>query len=164
MLRMAWQLPLSVAIAVLATVALGPAAATVPAIALAAVTPELARVDLVQRRLPNRMVVPGLVVGAVAAAGSWAATGRPPWTPVVAALVVAGVLFLLALAGGVGMGDVKLAAFIGLASPTLGMAVLAPLAAFVLGGAVSVVVLVRRGPGARIPFGPFLLAGYLVAL
>ncbi len=162
--RMAWQAPLAVAIAMLATVAIGPSVATAPAIALAAFAPELARVDLVERRLPNRMVVPGLAVGAVAAAGSWLATGRTPWIPVVAALVVGGVLLLLALAGGVGMGDVKLAAFIGLASPTLGIAVVAPVAAFLLGGLVSVVVLVRRGAGTRIPFGPFLLVGYLVAL
>ena len=164
MFRIAWQLPTAVAVAALAVVALGPSVATLPAVALAATIPELTRVDLTERRLPNRQVVPGLVVGLVAAAGSWLATGEPPLVPLIAALMFGGLLFVLALAGGVGMGDVKLAALIGLASPTAAVAVVAPVAAFVLGGLASVVVLVRRGAGIRIPFGPFLLAGYVIAL
>jgi leader peptidase (prepilin peptidase)/N-methyltransferase len=84
--------------------------------------------------------------------------------PLVAAVGYAGVLFLFALGGGMGMGDVKLAAVLGLASPTSVIAFASPLLAFLLGGVVALVVLVVRGKGTRIPFGPFLLAGYAGAL
>jgi leader peptidase (prepilin peptidase)/N-methyltransferase len=103
-------------------------------------------------------VVPGLVVGLAA----WALNPTP--VPLVAALAYAGLLFVLALAGGVGGGDVKLAALLGLASPTLAVAVASPLAAFLLGGAAAVVVLVRRGRRARLAFGPAMLGGYWTAV
>jgi leader peptidase (prepilin peptidase) / N-methyltransferase len=161
---MAWQLPLALALGVLAVAAIGPGVAAVPALYLAATTPELALVDLRERRLPDRMTLPGIAVGAVAVAIDGVVTRTVPWTPIIAAVALTVVFFVLAIAGGMGLGDVKLVAVIGLASPTLGIAVAAPFAAFLLGGVVSVVVLIRRGRGARIPFGPFLLAGYVVAL
>jgi leader peptidase (prepilin peptidase)/N-methyltransferase len=159
-----WQVPLAIALAALAVVAIGPGTAAIPAISLAATTPELARIDLREHRLPDRMTLPGIGVGVVAVAIESVATRTVPWVPIIAAGALVVVFFGLALGGGMGLGDVKLVAVIGLASPTLGIAVMAPLAAFVLGGLVSVVVLLRRGRGARIPFGPFLLAGYVVAL
>ncbi|WP_284254856.1 prepilin peptidase [Pseudolysinimonas kribbensis] len=159
-----WQLPLALALAVLAVVAIGPAAATLPGLYLAATAPELARFDLVHRRLPDRMTLPGIAVGAVAIVIQGCATRVVPWGPILAAAILTVVFLGLALGGGMGLGDVKLVAVLGLASPTLTIAVLAPLAAFLLGGVVSAVVLVRHGRGARIPFGPFLLAGYVVAL
>jgi leader peptidase (prepilin peptidase)/N-methyltransferase len=134
------------------------AAALIPALYVAAVTPELVRVDLRAHRLPNTMVVPGIGVGLVAAALQWSLV------PLAAALVFGGFLWLLGLAGGIGMGDVKLAVLLGLASPTVGIAIAAPFAAFVLGGVVASVVLVRRGPGTRIAFGPWLLTGYWIAV
>jgi prepilin signal peptidase PulO-like enzyme (type II secretory pathway) len=63
-----------------------------------------------------------------------------------------------------GMGDVKLAAALGLASPTLAIALGSPLIAFLLGGVVAGIVLIRSGRGGRIAFGPSLLAGYFGAL
>ena len=164
MRRIGWQLPLTLGIGVLAAVAIGPVVAVIPALYLAAVTPELVRIDLAQHRLPNRLVVPGIAIGLAAAAGSWLTTGAPPVVPLVAGVAFAGVLFLFALADGMGMGDVKLAAVIGLASPTVVIAIGAPILAFLLGGVVGVVVLLRRGRGTRIAFGPFLLAGYAAAL
>ncbi len=70
------------------------------------------------------------------------------------------------------MGDVKLAALIGLASPTIAIALAAPLAAFLLGGVAASIVMLRgllagRGREARrahLAFGPYLLVGYWVAL
>ncbi|MGN6325128.1 prepilin peptidase [Pseudolysinimonas sp.] len=162
--RIAWQLPLAIALAALGVVAIGPTAAAIPALYLAAVTPELAVVDLREHRLPDRMTLPGVVVGVVAAALHAVVTRTVPWTPLLAAAALASLFFVLALAGGMGLGDVKLVAVIGLASPTLAIAIVAPFAAFVLGGVVSTVVLARRGRGSRIPFGPFLLAGYVAAL
>lgn len=161
---LAWQLPFAIALATLAIVAIGPVVAALPGVYLAATAPELARFDLARRRLPDRMTLPGIAVGVVAVVIEALATRTVPWTPIVAAAILTVVFLGLALAGGMGLGDVKLVTVIGLASPTPAIAVLAPLAAFLLGGVVSTVVLVRRGRGARIPFGPFLLAGYVVAL
>ena len=164
MRRIGWQLPLTLALGALAWLAIGPVVAAIPALYVAATAPELGRIDLAEHRLPNRLVVPGLAVGLLAAAGSWATTGVPPIIPVVAGIAYAGVLFILALGGGMGMGDVKLAAVLGLASPTVTIAVASPLLAFLLGGVVALVVLIVRGRGSRIPFGPFLLAGHAGAL
>jgi leader peptidase (prepilin peptidase)/N-methyltransferase len=98
------------------------------------------------------------------AAGSWVTTGAPPLVPLIAGAVYGGVLFLLAHSGGMGMGDVKLATVLGLASPPVTVGIASPLIAFLLGGVVAVVVLIVRGRGTRIPFGPLLIAGYVGAL
>jgi len=72
---------------------------------------------------------------------------------------------LLVYPAGMGMGDVKLAAFLGAA---LGRDVLdAFVVAFFAVAAVAVVILVREGSTARkraIAFGPFLAAGGIAAL
>ncbi len=164
MRRIGWQLPLTLGLGVLTWGALGPVVETIPALYVAAVAPELSRIDLAEHRLPNRLVVPGLVVGVLAAAGSWATNGTPPLVPLVAGVAYGGLLFVFALFGGMGMGDVKLAAVLGLASPTVAIAIASPLIAFLIGGVVAVVVLIVRGRGGRIPFGPFLLAGFTGAL
>jgi leader peptidase (prepilin peptidase)/N-methyltransferase len=164
MRRIGWQLPLAFLLGALAVWSIGHVVAAIPALYLAAVAPELTRVDLAEHRLPNRLVVPGLVVGLAAAAGSWATTGGVPLVPLIAGLVFGGQLLLLSLAGGIGMGDVKLAAVIGLASPTVQIALGAPVVAFLLGGVVGLGVLIARGRGTRIAFGPFLLVGYFLAV
>ena len=154
----------SVALAVAAWLALGSVPAMVPALAVAAVTPALVRVDLAEHRLPNRMVIPALAAGGVGLLLSSGVSGELPIIPLLAALIYAGLLFVLALFGGMGMGDVKLAAALGLASPTVTIALASPLLAFLFGGVAAVIVLIRRGRKARIAFGPFLLAGYFAAL
>jgi leader peptidase (prepilin peptidase)/N-methyltransferase len=163
-MRWWWQVPVVVALGLLAWLAFGLAVATIPALYVAATAPELSRIDLAEHRLPNRVVVPGLGVGLLAVGGSWLTTGTPPLVPLLAAIAYAGVLFLFALGGGMGMGDVKLAAVLGLASPTATVAIASPLLAFLTGGVAAVAVLIARGRRARIPFGPFLLAGYAGAL
>jgi len=137
-------------------VSLAAASALIPVVYLAAVTPALVLADLRSHRLPNRMVVPGIGVGLVAVALQWS------WVPLAAGLAYGGALYLMSLAGGIGMGDVKLATLIGLAAGTATLD--AAVAAFLLGGVAASIVLLRRGRGARIPFGPWLLAGYWVAL
>ena len=118
----------------------------------------------------ERGVIPNAVVGAAAlAAVAIVAVGDPSsfGERALAAAGAGGFLLAAALAypGGMGMGDVKLAAVIGL---YLGSAVVAALVVAVVTGAlVGLAVLLRHGSGARkraIPFGPFLALGGVVGL
>jgi leader peptidase (prepilin peptidase) / N-methyltransferase len=135
----------------------------IPSIYLGAVSPLLVRVDLREHRLPNRVVLPAIALGLLACAGEWMLSGRIPAVPLVAALAYSGFLLVFSLLGGMGMGDVKLAAALGLASQNLSVAILSPVLAFLAGGIASVVLLLsgRRG---RIAFGPFLLGGFWCAI
>jgi leader peptidase (prepilin peptidase)/N-methyltransferase len=120
--------------------------------------------DLEHRIIPNVV----LIAGAVAALAIVAPTD-PDSLPErgIAAAAAGGFLLVAALAysGGMGMGDVKLAAVMGL---YLGRAVApALLTAFVVGALVGVYLLARHGAAARkraIPFGPYLAAGGVVGL
>jgi leader peptidase (prepilin peptidase)/N-methyltransferase len=154
----------SVGLAAVAVLALGPTTALVGALAVAAVAPPLVTTDLVEHRLPNRLVVPAVLAGVVGLGLRWLVSGVPPLIPLLSGAIYTGVLFVLAIFGGMGMGDVKLAAALGLASPTLAISLASPLLAFLFGGVAAVIVLIRRGRKARIAFGPFLLAGYFGAL
>ncbi len=138
-----------------------------PVVYLAVVSVPLTVIDLREHRLPNLWVMPGYLVVTAAVMGQWSSQGEFPW------LVLWGgagyFLFLLVLSftGGMGMGDVKLAGVLGATSGMLGLeaVVLSLLFAFVLGGVVSLILLLlRRGNRrTRIPFGPFLLAGFCIA-
>jgi leader peptidase (prepilin peptidase)/N-methyltransferase len=128
--------------------------------ALVAIT----RIDLEHRIIPNRITGP-LALIAIALTALLAPNELPE--RLIAAAAGGGLLLAAALAypGGMGMGDVKLAAVMGL---VLGRA-LAPalLLAFLAGSVVGVAILVRRGASARstaIPFGPFLALGGVVGL
>ncbi len=70
--------------------------------------------------------------------------------------------------GGMGMGDVKLAASIGLYTGYISAlsVYVAAMASFVLGGAVGITIMVLR-KGTRksaVPFGPFMLAGAVISI
>ena len=94
-----------------------------------------------------------------------AATGIAILSIVVVLATLAVVMLAFAVAGGMGMGDVKLAGVLGLSAGLVSAtaAVVSPLVAFVLGGIAAIGAL-RGGRGASIPFGPFLLAGFWVAV
>nr|PZN36773.1 MAG: hypothetical protein DIU70_13885 [Bacillota bacterium] len=136
--------------------------AALPQVLLAAVLITASLVDLHERIIPNELVLftvaawPALHVLAPRFSWSWALGG---------AALGGGTLLLLALAtrGGVGMGDVKLAAAFGLYLGVWETAV-AVVAAFLLGGLSSLALLSLGVVGRRdhIPFGPFLAAGALV--
>jgi leader peptidase (prepilin peptidase)/N-methyltransferase len=118
--------------------------------------------DLERRIVPNLVVLPTAVV---VLALQTAAHPSVEWA--LGAIGAAGFLFAAALAypGGMGMGDVKLALLIGamLGRTTPVGLMLGLLFAFVP----SAVLLARHGMRARkmkIPFGPFLAAGAVVAL
>ena len=120
--------------------------------------------DLERRIIPNRILlasaIAGLAIAAIADPGSLPER-------VIAALGAGGLLLLTALAypKGMGMGDVKLAALMGL---YLGGAVApALLVGFLAGALVGVGLLLREGAAARkrgVPFGPFLALGGVVGL
>ena len=120
--------------------------------------------DLEQRIIPNKILIAGAVVGLAIIAPT-----DPGSLPerAIAAVAAGGVLFLAALAypGGMGLGDVKLAAVMGL---FLGRAVApAILFALIAGSAVGLALIARHGAAARkmaIPFGPFLALGAVVAM
>jgi leader peptidase (prepilin peptidase)/N-methyltransferase len=145
-------------------VAVGVAPSAASVIYLAAVTPWLIWYDVRDHRLPNVLVAPGIGVGLLSCAGEWMVSGRVPVVPLAAGVAYAGFLLVLNLFGGMGMGDVKLAAALGLASWNLSVAVLSPVVAFLVGGLVSVVMLIAGRRGHRIAFGPFLLGGFWAAV
>jgi leader peptidase (prepilin peptidase)/N-methyltransferase len=120
--------------------------------------------DLERRIIPNKILIAGAIV-CVAIALPTDPAGMPERA--IAAAAAGGLLFCVALAypAGMGLGDVKLIAVMGL---FLGRAV-APafLIALLAGSLVGLALLIRHGSGARkmaIPFGPFLALGGVVAM
>jgi leader peptidase (prepilin peptidase) / N-methyltransferase len=118
--------------------------------------------DLERRIIPNRIILPALVAALVVQ------TLREPGVEWVVAAAAAGAFFLvlaLVYPAGLGMGDVKLAAFLG---AWLGRDVLFALIVGSLLGAVAALVVVgRRETGWRkttLPYGPFLAAGGVLGL
>lgn len=120
--------------------------------------------DLERRIIPDKVLLAGALLCVAIAA---------PTDPgglaerAIAAAAAGGLLFVVALAypAGMGLGDVKLAAAMGL---FLGRAVApAILAALLAGSLVGLALIARHGPSARkmaIPFGPFLALGGVVGL
>lgn len=160
-----WTLPTAATLGVLALTSIGLRPQVLPALYLAVVTPTLCATDVIDRRLPNAVVLPGYLAAAAGMLGTWATTGIPPLISLAAGTTYFVLLYVLAIAGGMGMGDVKLAGVLGLAAGLLGptAALVAPAAAFVLGGAAAVVG-ARGRATTSIPFGPFLLAGFWIAV
>ena len=120
--------------------------------------------DLERRTIPNAILLAGSLVG-IAIAATTDPSGLPERA--IAAAGAGGLLFVVVFAypAGMGLGDVKLAAAMGL---FLGRAVApAILAAFLAGSLLGLGLIVRHGARARkmaIPFGPFLALGGIVGL
>ena len=120
--------------------------------------------DLERRIIPNKILLVAAVLGVAIAAAT-----DPASLPerAIAAAAAGGLLFLAALAypRGMGLGDVKLAAVMGL---FLGRNVApAILVALLAGSVVGLAMMARHGAAARkraIPFGPFLALGGVVGL
>lgn len=148
-------------------------AAALPAalvFAIAAVV--LAAVDVAELRLPNAVILP--LLGALAAALVVASAVEGRWWRLLWALggaaAMFGIYLVLALISpkSMGMGDVKLAAPLGLLLGWFGLKVWFSglVAAFICGAVVAVVMLALRKTTMRgsFPFGPSMLVGTLVAL
>jgi leader peptidase (prepilin peptidase)/N-methyltransferase len=132
---------------------------------LVAVLVPAALIDLEHRIIPNRVLAPAAVAAVVL--GTVLDPGGEP-ERLIAGAAAGGFLLLAVMAypRGMGMGDVKLAAVMGL---LLGREVGAAMLVAVLAGAlVGVVIIARRGARAgrktAVPFGPMLGLGGLCGL
>lgn len=137
---------------------------------LACVGVAVAAVDVIERRLPGRIVVPSYVVlGGLLA---FEAVGDERWQDLVTALaaaatlVVAYLVVALASDGGLGSGDVKFGGLLGMAMGWQGWPAVVTGTAIAWAGAAAVLI-VLRCRGHRIDslsMGPLLLGGALVAV
>jgi prepilin signal peptidase PulO-like enzyme (type II secretory pathway) len=128
-------------------------------------------IDLEQGLILNKVVYPGMVVALLLALYPW------PWFSESIAMRVAyavlggavgfAIFLLIALIsrGGMGWGDVKLAALIGLATG-FPLVFLAVIMGAILGGIVAVALMIagKRKRREAIPFGPFLALATMVTL
>jgi leader peptidase (prepilin peptidase) / N-methyltransferase len=136
---------------------------------LAVLSVQLARIDLALHLLPNPLVLTLLVAGLAllflgsSAAAEWAELLRA--AAGAAALFVTFLILALISPNGIGMGDVKLAAPVGLYLGYLGWSQLfyGGALGFVLGGILSVVLirLKRANLSSEVAFGPSMLAAAL---
>ncbi|MSO42352.1 MAG: prepilin peptidase [Solirubrobacterales bacterium] len=120
--------------------------------------------DLERHLIPNAI----LAVGAVIGVGIVVATD-PSSLPerAISAAAAGGFLLIFALAypRGMGMGDVKLAAVMGLyLGPEVAAAILVAVAAGAVVGVAMIALQGKEARGRAIPFGPFLALGGVVAL
>jgi leader peptidase (prepilin peptidase) / N-methyltransferase len=131
----------------------------------------LSVIDLRLHLLPDRVLLPGIAV--TAALLALAAALDDAWPDLVRALIAAAVSFVLLLGmaliapAGLGMGDVKLAALLGLVLGWLGWpaVLLGFFLGFLLQAVLGLVLLAAQRAGRRteLAFGPALLVGSLVA-
>jgi leader peptidase (prepilin peptidase) / N-methyltransferase len=135
------------------------------AIALILIVVPAALIDFEHRIIPNSLTALGAVL-ALALGLALDPAGEP--ARLIAAGAAGGLLLLAALAypGGMGMGDVKLAAVLGL---FLGRAVAAAVVIALLAGVLAGAAIIARkgaqeGRKTAVPFGPFLALGAVAAV
>jgi len=141
-------------------------------IALAGIGVWLLAIDARTHRLPNRIVLPTLAALLALVGVDALVTGRsgPLIGAVIGMLVLGGVYAVLrgASRGGIGGGDVKLAALIGLMLGWHGWQALAvgAASAFVLGAlyALALMALRRADRSTRIAFGPWMIIGAVLGV
>jgi leader peptidase (prepilin peptidase)/N-methyltransferase len=139
---------------------------------LAAIGVALWMIDVDVKRLPDAIVLPAYPVAAILLTVAALAEGE--WDSLIRAgggmALLFGFYFLLAFIypAGMGFGDVKLAGVLGLYLGWLGWGevVTGGFLGFLFGGLVGLglMLLGRAGRKSQIPFGPFMLAGALVAV
>ena len=124
----------------------------------------VAFIDYDHMIIPSKIVLPGAAIGLAA---SVALHPQRWWIYLVAAVGGAFFFFVLVMlwpGGGMGMGDVTMALFMG---AVLGAGILvAFFVAFLLGSLVGVylMVVLKRSRKTKVPFGPFLAVGAVLAV
>jgi leader peptidase (prepilin peptidase)/N-methyltransferase len=160
----------TVFVALTATIGLEP---ELPAfLYLGAVGVALAMIDIDVKRLPNAIVLPSYVVGAVLlGVAALVESDLESYLRAGLGMVALFALyFLLAFIypAGMGFGDVKLAGVLGMYLGWLGWAevVTGAFLGFLLGGVVGALLMAvrRAGRKSQIPFGPYMLLGALIAI
>jgi len=137
--------------------------------AFLAVMLAIALIDVQHRIIPNRITYPALAAFAVVVvAGDLAGGGVNAVHAGIGLLAFGGGLLLIALVSprGMGMGDVKLGALIGLVLGSLALSRVAVAAGVaILAGGVGAVVALALGATRKkaLPFGPYLALGAAVA-
>jgi leader peptidase (prepilin peptidase) / N-methyltransferase len=139
---------------------------------LAAISIVLALIDLDVRRLPNTIVLSALIGAAVLLSLEAILTGDygSLLRAGIGMVALFGFYLLLALVypGGMGFGDVKLAAVLGIYLGWLGWGdlIVGAFAAFLLGGifAIGMMIFGKAGRKSAIPFGPWMLGGAWIAI
>ncbi len=132
----------------------------------------MSAVDFERQIIPNRLIYSTLVVMVPLFVLASAVDDR--WGSLARAAIGGAVAFLaflavhLAVPRGMGFGDVRLAGVVGFATGWLGLGhtFVGFFTAFILGALVGIGAMVVSGAGrkTRIPFGPFLAAGAVVAV
>lgn len=130
----------------------------------------LAKTDILERRLPNKYVLPGFPItwAGQLLAGFSGSGFNGMFFAFVSALLVFTVSLLINRAGLLGMGDVKLMTLMSLALGWYSM--LLPIIAFgltfLIAGlvAIALVITKRIKVGGSMPLGPYLIAGFLGTL
>lgn len=137
---------------------------------LTAVSVALAIIDLETQTLPNRIVLPSLAtMGALLlTAGLVRGDGEALLRTAIGMVALFVLYLVLALVGGMGFGDVKLAALVGMATAWVSWPAFAvgAFAAFALGGVFGLVLLIARRAGRKtaVPFGPWMLLGAWIGI
>ena len=150
----------------------GPEPVLVPILLTAAAGVALAAIDLEHHRLPFPITIPLNVAVAVSLIGVGIVDGFDPLGVALASAAVWGGLFFVLWFGtagrGMGFGDVVLAPGLGLLLGWLGWgpSVVGLFGSFAIGAVVGVGLRMFAGLGrkAKVPFGPFMLAGALLGI
>lgn len=123
----------------------------------------IAFIDYDHMIIPNKIVLPGALLGLAA---SIALDPQDWWKYLAGSIGAAAFMFTLAMVwpGGMGPGDIKMALFMG---AVLGASVVVALfSAFLVGAVAGVLMLAarKRSRKDRIPFGPYLAMGSVLAV
>ena len=139
---------------------------------LAAITITLAVIDLDTHTLPNRILLPGFIIGSLTLGIEGIVNHH--YSALVRAVMGAlalGLFYLilsLIYPGGMGMGDVKFAGLLGLFLGYLswGVLLVATFSAFFLGGIFAIALVLTRNANRKggIPFGPWMSIGTWVGI
>jgi len=115
--------------------------------------------DFEQRLILNSVIVPAIAIALLA---SLVHPNPSPGRAIIGGVIGFGVFYIIALVypGGMGAGDVKLAAFIGLVTGFPNVVAALVIGIFAGGAAALILLLTRlRGRKSYIPYGPYLVLG-----
>ncbi|MFG2085534.1 MULTISPECIES: prepilin peptidase [unclassified Spirillospora] len=150
----------------------GPEPVLVALLYLASIGTLLGFIDVEVKRLPDRFTLPsyGIAAALLAAAAPFTDDGLRHFQHALIGMALLFVLYFVQAfiaPSGIGMGDVKLSGVLGLYLGWFGQDawVLGLLATYFFGGLVAVgIMIVRRTRKGEFPFGPYMLAGALIAV